>query len=226
MENIKSFLEQNMQKILFLFWVIQPFIDVFTAFEIYYFHLGVSLGMVVRFFFLLVLFFYYGWCFKERKKKVLIYLGLLIGYLCGFMAMIYFLKGPGAILYELQNTLRSFYFPFLLMLTFPIMEQSKKEVSLKTYMFILGSYLFFIMIPTFFHVGFAAYHQGKGGNIGWFYSTNEISAILSLFLPYVMLFCYKEKNTKKMLILKMLLLFANIFCLFTLDRKCLCISTL
>ncbi len=226
MKNIKSFLEQNIQKMLLLFWIIGPFIDVLTAFEIYYFHLGFSLGMVVRFFFLLILFFYYGWCFKGRKKKVLIYLGLLIGYLGSFMIMIYFLKGPGAILYELKNTFRSFYFPFLLTLTFPIMEQNKKEVSLKTYLFILGSYLFFIMVPTFFHIGFAAYHQGKEGNIGWFYSTNEISAILSLFLPYVMLFCYKEANTKKTAILKMLLLLACLFCLFTLGTKMTIISLL
>ena len=45
-------------------------------------------------------------------------------------------------------------------------------------------YLLFILIPNVLNLGFGSYEITKKGSIGWFYTANEVGAIISILMPF------------------------------------------
>ena len=225
MKKVNRWIDSHFRNIFLLFLYLQPFLDVLTAWGINYFQMNLTIGIIVRLLFLVFLFY----CFlflshDQEKKKEGYYLGALLLYAIGFASLILIKKGTGAFLYEMQGSFRSFYFPIALLFMYSIQKGRNEKIDLRHYVRILMIYVFFILVPTFFHLGFDAYTQGKVGNLGWFHSTNEISAILSLFLPYFMLYLMDRKKTKTSLCLKILASGTLLYALFTLGTKMTIIS--
>jgi len=183
---MKTFLKENISKIVILFLMIQPIIDCLTAISMNVFHLEITFGMITRMGFLLF-FYFYNFIITKPSKKNIILSTLTVLYIILFATNIYFTKDINVLFYELKNLVRYLYFPFLLWNLYELKKKEKIEIEEKKLNLTYLIYLGLIIVPMLTNTDFSGYTQGKIGTIGWFSSTNEIGAILSGLLPYLIL---------------------------------------
>lgn len=179
MKRIHQFIKTNFSLLLIVFLYLQPFLDVITAIFLEVFHIHFTIGMIFRFLFLL--FVLYSVVFIFQKKRCLVYYVLVLLYSICYMVMLYSTGGDSFLFSELQMLLKFFYFP-LLLTSFYFIKDSI-VISEKIIIRLFCIYLLFLFIPTLTHTGFQSYDVTKGGSIGWFYSANEISAIMAILFP-------------------------------------------
>ena len=221
MKRVMDFLDKNKTNILLIYLFSQPFLDLVTSICLNILNINLTVGIVVRVLFLIFLAFMFIFNSKsETKKKKFLYLIIISLYLIIFFTQILLLKGTDVLFYELSNTIRCFYFPILLILLIDYLEKEKIEIKEKVWHYLFMIYIILISIPTITNTGFNGYTQGKIGNIGWFNSSNEISAIISLLLP---LFMNSLKTIKNKLIL-VIELFITLYVIFNLGSKIVILS--
>lgn len=179
MKKIHQFMKTDFSLLLIVFLYLQPFLDVITAIFLEVFHIHFTIGMIFRFLFLL--FVLYNVVFIFQKKRCLVYYVLVLLYSICYMVMLYSTGGDSFLFSELQMLLKFFYFP-LLLTSFYFIKDSI-VISEKVIVRLFCIYLLFLFIPTLTHTGFQSYDVTKGGSIGWFYSANEISAIMAILFP-------------------------------------------
>lgn len=220
-KNKSNWLQKNIGLIILIFLYMQPIIDLFTSFCIHVLQIKITLGIVIRVLFLLFLFLYYLLIVpKEDKKKENYLIGLLVSYLVLFVGEVYLSKGSSVLFYELSNTVRAFYFPILLVLLFTISKKQNIIIEKKHFVYIALIYIFFIIIPTIFGLELNGYTEGKTGNIGWFNSSNEISAVLSIAIPFIVYYLIKTKGVIKKLFISV----AGLYVIFNLGSKIVILS--
>ncbi|MGD7052971.1 O-antigen ligase family protein [Sutcliffiella horikoshii] len=185
-----------------IFIILQPILDVLTALSIYYFQASITIGLLVRMAFMLISIVYIFFLNNSKYKK------LITGYLIVFLTIVgvgfltnYFIKPNFSLFSELQYTTKSVYFvimflSYLLVLT--SLNYSSKMDRYQAFivysMVIVGVVLLFTLLTG---TGFDTYKYNKAGNKGWFYSGNELSAILSICFPMVVLFAVKKSTSLK-----------------------------
>ena len=193
---MNSFIKKNINIIVALFLIIQPFLDLITGICIHSLHISLTLGVIVRILFLLFICLIVLFTFK--KKKVLIPY-LIIG--------IYFiLYVIGTILYkdtnyffEIQNLVKVFYFPILFISLYAIRDNIR--ISNMTLLTIVFFYLILIFVPTILGIGYKSYEITKAGTLGFFNSANEISGIISILTPILFIVFYESKKIIPILLL-------------------------
>ena len=74
-------------------------------------------------------------------------------------------------------------------------KQYNIKIKLKDIIYIYMTYIVLILIPNLTHTGFQSYAIAKVGSSGWFTSANSIGNILSILLPFIILFIIKNKKT-------------------------------
>ena len=174
----------TIEKIIQLFLLSNPILDMLTAISSEVFHFDITIGIIVRVLFLVfscfyLIFLYHG----ASRKKILFALGILFLYLVFFFGLTIASKGTGALFIEAQNTIKAFYFPILL-LTFFALREEKKTIIPPNFIFIVYSlYLLGIFLPNLFGIGFSSYDVTKEGNLGFFLTANEVGAMLSILMP-------------------------------------------
>lgn len=191
--NIQKITEQ-LKKLSLLegFIILNPFIDLITSFSIYFLKLNITFGMITRFMFLFVLLYYLFFKSNSRYKKLsIMYIAIIILFGSLYLANMYLLKGLSVMMLEIKILFKAFYFPILLVTLFNYFEEYKNKFNSKTLTFLSVIYLTFILIPILTNTSFSTYSSGKIGNIGWFYSPNEIGAVLAIISPFII---YKMKN--------------------------------
>ena len=181
-----KFVDNNLDKIIKIFLVLQPVIDCLTAFSMNFLKLDITFGVIVRILFLFLL-TCYTFFNKNIPKKSKIYFCTLGLYFIFFIGNIFLLKDFSSIFYEFKNLIRCFYFPILLINLYEINKVKKLEIGSSLIRKIFYIYIALIIIPILTNTDFTGYFEGKVGSIGWFQSTNEISAILSSLLPFVLI---------------------------------------
>ncbi len=223
MKRINKWLKENKNKCLLIYLYSQPLIDLVTSLCLNVLKLDFTIGIIIRLLFLgILLYLFIIDKDKQPKKKTWLYLIITGIYLILFTTQIIILKDISTISYELQNTIRAFYFPLSLVLLLSIFKDNEVNISTSNWLRIFIIYVIFIIIPTLTNTSFNGYTQGKTGNIGWFNSSNEISAVLSLLLP---LFIYGlSKQKKKLLIIIEVVI--TLFVLFNLGSKVIILAML
>lgn len=197
-------MKESYKKILYIFILLQPFIDLVTALMTR-FDLGVvSLGVIIKGIFVLVMLGYLFLFNKSKyKKKSLIYIGIL-----GIFYLLYLITKPDLfdsfshVFNELIYIFKFSYYPLCFITTVNFMDQfkfdRKKIINLLVVDLIVYSLL--IIVPTITNTGFNSYNNNEGyGIVGWFYSANEISAILTIIYPFFFLYLDKDFNIKNCL---------------------------
>ena len=69
-----------------------------------------------------------------------------------------------------------------------------------------------LIIPLLTNTALKTYDHNKTGFTGWFYSPNEISAIVSLIAPFIIIKVFETKNIKSRIIygiISLLYIFIN-----------------
>lgn len=195
MKNIITWIETNKMKIFLIFLFCQPFLDVVTSCSKQFLAWAITPGIVIRMIFLGILFLFFLYQQKKKSdKKSFFYLVMIIIYMILEIVGILTIKGINPFLYELQNMARTFYFPIFFVMSNFVLKEEQQEFQSKEVLLFLSFYLFFILVPTITHTSFDAYTQGKVGSVGWFSSTNEISAILCILMPFVFDYLFHQKE--------------------------------
>lgn len=177
-------------KIIWIFLFLNPFCDVATSFANHYLGRSLYLVLGLKFFFLVFLFFL---CQKKDSKKLVLFVLLGMIFFSSFLVLQCVMKGFNYFLLEAQSLFRTFYFPYVLSFLLVLYRQNRFVVHRKYLVFLLFLYLFFLVVPSLLGWGFYSYAHSKLGNIGWFYSTNEIGGILAILGPFLFFFL-KDKN--------------------------------
>lgn len=189
MEKIK----ENQEVILKFIWgflFLNPFLDVFTSFSNHYLGRSLYVVLFIKVFFLLFLFIE---CMKKFDKKIFLYCLLLFFYCLLFLGVQYSSKGSSILLMESQNLFRTFYFPLSFTFLLYLEKQNRFEIKRSQLVLLLILYLCFLVVPSLLGVGFNSYAHSKTGNIGWFYSTNEIGGILAILGPFLFVVLKNKK---------------------------------
>ncbi len=195
-----------------LFILFSPIIDLITSFSIRYFNLSVTFGMIIRSCFLLYMLYYFFFKIKSEYKKIsLIYLLILFLYCFLHLFNIYFLKGLSVFISEFKILIKMFYFPIILVVIFNHFSISKNKMSKNLFHNVSIMYLFLIVIAIITNTSFQTYTYVKNGFTGWFFSPNEISAILSMLSPFIIIKIMK--NYKKLYVYICLYLYTYIMLL-------------
>lgn len=195
MKRINQFLTNNVEKILMIFLIIQPIIDVLTAVMLHYFNNSFTLGIILRFLFLG--FMIYTLLFlsknKSRRKSILYVIGIIV-YLLLYSINIIYTKEINALGYDLKNGIKTFYFPICLVCIYEILLEERTMIKPKLLKNLFIIYIFFIIFPNTMGLGFDAYEITKSGSVGWFYTANEVGAIISILMPITIYVILEKKN--------------------------------
>lgn len=187
---MSSFIKKNISIICMLFILSGPIIDFVTGVMLHVFDISLTLGLILRVLFLF--FIFYVATFIYNKKNNLLYYGIFVIYLLLFILGLTLFKDNPNYFREIQNTVRMFYFPLLLLSLFSI----KKEIKITSLSLVitLCLYLVLIFIPLVLGVGFESYAITKEGTLGFYNSANEISAIIAILTPILFIIFYESKN--------------------------------
>lgn len=195
--------EQNSKKLLryiefffLVFILLQPFLDL-VAF------VGSSLSLVVRVFAMGIGFLYLIlYPSKKLRKYAVIYLIVLGLFILLNTINNYFVKDPFKIVQEATIGIKSFYVIEMILVYIAVFLSLKKRMDwekvVNKYIFINMSVIGIIMIlANVFESGKRSYGiPQKLGHSGWFYSANELSAILALGLG-IMIICFINNKSLK-----------------------------
>ena len=191
-----SFIKCNISKILSIFILLSPFIDLFTGIFIHSLNINFTIGIIIRILFLIFICFITLFTFK--KKNILIpYLIIGIYFICYIVVNLIY--KDSSILKEIQDLIKVFYFPIILISLYSIKEEI--HISRMTLFTTLFMYLILIFVPTFLNVGYKTYEITKAGTLGFFNSANEISGIIAILTPIMFIIFTESKNLIPKLIL-------------------------
>ena len=187
---MSSFIKKNISIICMLFLLSGPIIDFVTGVMLHIFDVSLTLGLILRILFLF--FIFYVTTFIYNKKNNLLYYGIFVIYLLLFILGLALFKDNPNYFREIQNTVRMFYFPLLLLSLFSIRKEIK--ISNISLVITLCLYLILIFIPLALGIGFESYAITKEGTLGFYNSANEISAIIAILTPILFIIFYESKN--------------------------------
>ena len=207
---MNKFLKNNISKILSIFILLQPVLDLITGLCVNLFNINLTLGIIIRILFLALIMYITIFVYK-KKISLWVYISIIfysVLYLIGII-----LYNDGLLFQEIQGLVRVFYFPMLLISLYEIKDDIK--ISNMTLITTLMMYLIFIFVPILLNVGFKSYQITKSGTLGFYNSANEISGIISLLTP-IMFVILKGKNK---LLLKSLVILIYLVVILTVGTK-------
>ena len=175
---MNKYLEKNISKIVSIFILLQPILDLITGLCVNLLDFNITIGIIIRILFLALIMYVTTFVFK-KKLSLWIYISIIfysIFYLIGI-----FIYKDGSYFTEIQGLVKAFYFPILLISLYEIRNEIK--ISNLTLVITLFTYLMCIFIPSILNIGFKTYQIAKIGTLGFYNSANEISGIISLLTP-------------------------------------------
>ena len=202
------------QKIIYLYFIILPIIDVITALITRFTDISLSLGMIVKgltmiFSILYVIFF------SKSKYRIhsLYYILILVAYGFAYFLTKQDILDINIIKYELSYAFHYLYFPTMIMGVFNIFDDFEipKEMIYKILLINCIIYTCLLLIPYITNTSFNSYRWNnvKGQN-GWFYSANETGPISILLLSSMLFLLDNNKKYKIVFVIPILLSIALI----------------
>lgn len=185
MEKLKEKL--TIPNLIIAFIILQPIIDIITCLSIKYLDTTITIGIIIRTAFMIFITLL-GFIKADKKYKIgmCVYYGALLAYMAGFMINSYMKNGTDLILLQIKGLIKSFYLPIILVALIPVFKAYKIKVDKKIFNIVLMICVLTIIICDITGIGVPTYkEENKVGTMGFFYSANEISAILCLLSPFL-----------------------------------------
>ncbi len=216
MTKINNYLKENITKIILYFVLLSPIFDLITSLLLNVAKIEFNFIIAFKMLFMLICIYYLFFISKAKYKKISIaYIITTSIYIIVYSLITIKQKDLNVLPYEIQNLFRSFFYPLTLVSIFNIYEEKQFNIDNKHLSIILLIYIILLFIPTITKADFSSYAYSKVGSIGWFNSTNEIGAIISILLPFGIYNLFKIKN----LVLKITILLISIYTYFSLGTK-------
>ncbi|MEG1995107.1 MAG: O-antigen ligase family protein [Bacilli bacterium] len=182
-------------KLVYIFLLIVPFVDLITSITERYLNVPFSLGMIFKGIFILFLLIYCAFFTKSKYKRIIAnYLVLSVIFVSLYFIFKQSIITEGYLFRELLYLIKLFFLPvsFLSLMCFFDDFGFQKEKIIKLLLFTIVIYASLLIIPIITKTSFNTYQNGMYGMVGWFYAANEISIILVLLFPFL----YKLINKK------------------------------
>jgi hypothetical protein len=191
-KKINNIIEKNIEKFINCFIIIQPILDSITALCINYLKMNITIGAIIRISFLILCILYLIFLNETKnRKKDIFFLCLLTCYTIIFSIITIKYKNTSVLIYEIKNTINTFYILIATITILDFQEQYKLKIRLKTILIAFTTYLTLIIIPNLTNTGFLSYSHSKVGKTGWFISANGVGNILSILLPFIIYYILK-----------------------------------
>ena len=187
---MNTWIKKNFNTLLVIFLLLQPILDLITGLGLHIWEVNITFGIIIRILFLL--FLVYSVLFIYKKKETYPFYGILLFYGLFYVLGIILFKNGTGFFSEVRGVCRAFYFPALLISLYSIKEEI--NISKMTLMVILITYLVGILVPNCLNIGFKSYEITKAGTLGFFNSANEISGIISILTPIMVLILVSTKK--------------------------------
>ena len=198
---MENFIKKNINKIVAVFLLLQPFIDLITGVCIHTLKINFTLGIIIRVLFLLFICLVVLFVFK--KKNILIPYFIIGVYFASYIFGTIMYKDSNT-LFEIQNLVKVFYFPIVFVSLYSIKDYLR--ISNMTLFTVVFLYLILLFVPTIFGVGYKSYEITKAGTLGFFNSANEISGIISILTPIIFIIFYESKKIIPIILLTLMYL--------------------
>lgn len=202
-----------MVKLLYLFLLMHPIMDLLTALMTR-FEIGIiSIGVIIRGLFLLfmIMYLFFFNSSKYKKKSIKYLLILFIFCILYFITKKELIVNISFFLTELIYMFKYMYFPIIFICLMNFFDQYKIDRKKIINIFIINLiiYAILIIIPFLTNTGFNSYAKNRGiGVVGWFFSANEIGAILTIIFP--LLFLYINKNVKLSIVISLIIVLFSV----------------
>ena len=189
--------KKYMEKFFLIFLFVQPFIDVLSYFGIRISVIFRVIAMAIGFIYLLIV--------KEYKyKKIIIIYLLLVGAFFGVHTIInYIYKDPYSLVQEVTYSIKVFFVLEMLLVYYILFKQIKNHIDYEKLIknavtFNLTVISIIMLVAEVTNTYNPSYdHPGKTGHTGWFYSGNDLSAIVAMSFGIYLLYLFTENNFKK-----------------------------
>ena len=188
------------EKIFYIWLLLQPIIDLIVSLTIRNSDSSITIGIILRGLFLLTLLLVTIFSKKiKNKKNIYAYFIMLFIYFILYM-LIRINENSfslGLIVNEVKYIFKYFYYPIVLLTMYQLkdyfeLDNDKLKKILVINLFIIT---FSIILSYLTNSAYSSYGNGNSGIVGWFYSANEIGAILVILYPYTFLI----KNNKQVI---------------------------
>lgn len=198
MKTINKNIEKYIEKIILIFILIQPILDLSAGITQNILKTNITISSIIRLIFLIFCIYYEIVLNKTKEKKISIFwITTITIYIILFSLTTLKYKDIHALTYELKNTINTFYLPIILIALKDMFTQYNIKINIKTIIYTYMTYIILILIPNLTHTGFQSYAIAKLGSSGWFTSANAIGNILSILLPIIILYLLNNKNIIK-----------------------------
>ncbi len=195
----------RMESIFIFFILTQPILDV-TA----YFGLPVSelIRVLVMLFGMFYLLLYSN---KTIQHTVSMYLTVLLGYFAVHLIVSYIIKVPFSFSIEFTHIIKTLFFIVMLIVYVVVLLSFRsranwQEIILRNLTINMGLIGLIMLVADISGTGRRSYDMlTKAGHSGWFFSGNELSAILVMGFGVTLLYTYRQPNKRLKLLLFCLL---------------------
>ncbi|MEH7463334.1 O-antigen ligase family protein [Bacillus thuringiensis] len=183
--------EQNFKYFFLLFIALQPVLDLLTSLSIQMLHMDATLSIVVRFSVMLLAMIYLF--IYQKNKKPLVYICLLGVIMVAGLLNNLVVKHPISLGEEVKFMAKCMY-PIVMLfgyiLVFKTLQGKQNSYDTLLQYFLYASLFMSIVMVISIATGtdYQSYTYDKIGSKGWFYAANEISAILAITFPVVVLY--------------------------------------
>lgn len=192
MENIIK--KININKILIIYLILQPGIDIITSLCVRNISASLTLGVFVRTFFMIFIVLYSLAVInkKDRIKSLIYYICLGI-YTIVYLITCYNQNGITMILTQIKGIIKNLYLPVVLVALIYITKEKNIKIENKYFVWTLLGYTVTMFITKVFGLAYVSYVTGiNEGTVGLFYAANEIGAILGILAPLLFIQVFKE----------------------------------
>lgn len=180
------------QKIIYIYFMILPFVDVVTSLITRFSELPLSLGMLVKGITIVISILYILFWSKSKYRKISIHYFIMLF----IFEIIYLLTKSdiwnlSSILNEIVYVFRYFYFPVMVCGLANIFEDFNIDNRIIKKILVINciSYVLLLLIPYITGTGFSSYrYSSMQGENGWFYAANETGTIM-IVLSACILYC-------------------------------------
>ncbi|MFB1051565.1 O-antigen ligase family protein [Paraliobacillus sp. JSM ZJ581] len=201
MRQLKSNTMQRIESIFLIFIFIQPILDLFAF-------LGLPISEVIR---VLAIFIGMIYLLFNQNKKIqqlaFFYHIILILYFSIHLLVSYLFKEPFSLVVELTHITKTIFFIELLIVyvcvIFSISRKNNwQNILLRKVTISMAIIAVVMVLAELTNTGKRSYDMLlKAGHSGWFFSGNELSAILAMGFGFILLYFFRQKNTRVKMIL-------------------------
>ena len=192
---MKKIIEKiDMKKLLIIYLLIQPIIDIITSVSVRHISASLTLGIFVRTLFMVFIVIYsLVISNKKNRTKSLIYYSLIVVFSLIYLFVCYNKFGMTMILTQIKGLIKALYLPVVLVALLNIQKEKNIQIENKFFVWTLLIYTATFFITRVFGFAYPSYEVGyKEGTNGLFYAANETGAILGILSPLLFIEFFKE----------------------------------